>query len=113
MRSDRLRERTVMPVLDSLGPYHRPLMEKFAFFEDLQARINRLFDESPAADVRNNLRALLQQAFEKFDLATREQLDLQTQLLDRAQARIDALEARIARLEGERAPSPLQDSTLG
>jgi hypothetical protein len=88
-------------------------MEKSTFFEDLQARVNRMLDDSPAADVRNNLRALLQQAFEKFDLATREQLDLQTQLLDRAQARIDALEARITKLEGERTPSPLQDSPLG
>jgi hypothetical protein len=88
-------------------------MEKFAFFEDLQARINRVLDDSPAADMRNNLRALLQQAFEKFDLATREQLDLQTQLLDRAQARIDALEGRIAKLEAGNAPAPLPDSPPG
>ena len=87
---------------------------KFAsFFDDLQARVGKLLDDSPAADVRNNLRALLQQAFEKFDLATREQLDLQTQLLDRAQARIDALEARIAKLETGSSASPLQDSPLG
>ena len=91
-------------------------MEKTAFFDNLQARINKMFEQSPAADVRNNLRALLQQGFEHFDLATREQLDLQTELLARAQSRLADLEARIARLEagGATAPAtPLQDSPIG
>ncbi len=91
-------------------------MEKSAFFENLQARLGKMLDETPAADLRQNLRAMLQQGFEHFDLATREQLDLQTELLSRAQARIADLEARIARLEGERAvvaASPLQDSPIG
>ncbi|MEO8935420.1 MAG: accessory factor UbiK family protein [Burkholderiaceae bacterium] len=88
-------------------------MEKSAFFENLQARIAKMLDESPAADLRNNLRALLQQGFEHFDLATREQLDLQTELLSRAQMRISELEARISRLEGARATTPLQDSPIG
>ena len=95
-------------------------MEKFGFFEDLQARINKLLDDSPAADVRNNLRALLQQGFERFDLATREQLDLQTELLSRAQSRISELEMRIGRLEAQQAaptsvpmPAAVPDSPLG
>ena len=70
------------------------------FFENLQARISKLIDETPVADLRNNLRAVMQQGFEHFDLATREQLDLQTQLLSRAQEKIAELEARIAKLEG-------------
>ena len=91
-------------------------MEKTAFFDNLQARINKMFEESPAADVRNNLRALLQQGFEHFDLATREQLDLQTELLARAQSRLADLEVRIARLEAtgpSAAAAPLQDSPIG
>ena len=89
-------------------------MEKFAFFDDLQSRINKMLEDSPAADLRANLRALVQQGFERFDLATREQLDLQTELLSRAQTRIADLETRIARLEAGRAPAqPLQDSPIG
>lgn len=88
-------------------------MEKSAFFENLQARINKMLDDTPAADIRNNLRALLQQGFEHFDLATREQLDLQTELLSRAQTRIADLEARIGRLEADRVTKPLQDSPIG
>ena len=90
-------------------------MERSTFFDNLQAHIGKMLDEAPAADLRNNLRAMLQQGFERFDLATREQLDLQTELLARAQTRITDLEARIARLEGERAvaTSPIVDSPLG
>ncbi len=91
-------------------------MEKSAFFDNLQARINKMLEDSPAADVRTNLRALLQQGFEHFDLATREQLDLQTELLARAQSRLAELEARIARLETAGTPAaavPLQDSPIG
>ena len=88
-------------------------MEKNAFFENLQARIGKMLDETPAADIRNNLRALLQQGFEHFDLATREQLDLQTELLSRAQGRITELEARIVRLESQRAPvSSVHDAPI-
>ena len=86
-------------------------MEKSAFFENLQSRINRMLEDSPAADLRNNLRAVMQQGFEHFDLATREQLDLQTELLSRAQLRIADLESRIAKLEAAR--QPVVDTPLG
>ena len=81
-----------------------------SFFEDLQARISRLLDETPAADLKTNLRALMQQGFEHFDLATREQLDLQSELLARARAKIADLEARIAALE--RASGKPQDDAV-
>ena len=74
-------------------------MQTATFFEDLQARVSKLFDESPAADLKANLRALMQQGFEHFDLATREQLDLQGDLLARARTLITDLEVRVAKLE--------------
>ena len=74
-------------------------MQTATFFEDLQARVSKLLDESPAADLKANLRALMQQGFERFDLATREQLDLQADLLARARTLITDLEVRVAKLE--------------
>lgn len=89
-------------------------MQNSAFFENLQERISRMLDETPVADLRKNLRAVLQQGFEHFDLATREQLDLQTELLSRAQDKIAELEARIAALEGTRMPATApQDPPVG
>lgn len=91
-------------------------MQNSAFFENLQARIGKMLDETPAADVRKNLRALLRQAFESMDLATREQLDLQTELLKRAQSKIAELETRVSALEAPGKPmvaAPLADPPLG
>lgn len=89
-------------------------MQNSAFFENMQERISRMLDETPVADLRKNLRAVLQQGFEHFDLATREQLDLQTELLSRAQDKIAELETRIAALEGTRVPAAaLQDPSAG
>ena len=89
-------------------------MQNSAFFENMQERISKLLDETPVADLRKNLRAVLQQGFEHFDLATREQLDLQTDLLARAQDKIADLEMRVNALEGTAPrPSTMQDPPLG
>jgi BMFP domain-containing protein YqiC len=79
-------------------------MDFNAFFEDLQARIGELARHSPARDLEQNVRALLQQGFAKFDLATREELALQTELLARARARLSELEARVSELEKRQVP---------
>lgn len=81
-------------------------MQNRAFFETLQSRIAQMLDESPAADVRKNVKAVLRQGFEQLDLATRDQLDLQTELLRRAQVKIAELEARVTALEGAKPPQP-------
>jgi ubiquinone biosynthesis accessory factor UbiK len=56
--------------------------------EQMQSRLEELFRQSPARDLEQNVRALLRQGFSKLDLATREELDLQVELLRRAQQRI-------------------------
>ncbi len=67
--------------------------------EDLQARMAELIASSPAKDLQANLGALLRQGFSRLDLATREELELQTELLRRAQTRLKELEARVAQIE--------------
>ncbi len=67
--------------------------------EDLRARVSEALRSSPAQDLEKNLHALLAAFFDRFDLATREDLDVQKKLLERAQAKLAALEARIAELE--------------
>jgi BMFP domain-containing protein YqiC len=50
-------------------------------------------------DLEKNFRSLLQAGFERMDLVTREEFDLQTAVLERTRDKLDALEARIAELE--------------
>lgn len=74
------------------------------FFEDLSARISAALAATPAADIEKNLRALLTSQLAKLDLVTREDFDIQKELLTRAQARLAQLEARLAELEAQRKP---------
>jgi ubiquinone biosynthesis accessory factor UbiK len=66
---------------------------------EFKARVTELLRASPAQDIEKNLHALATAFFARFDLATREELEVQKALLERAQARLAALEARFAELE--------------
>lgn len=71
-------------------------------FEDLSAKISAVVDSSPAKDIEKNMRALLTQGFTRLDLVTREEFDIQSQVLLRAREQLSALEARVAELEAQR-----------
>ena len=71
-------------------------------FDDLSERIGEALQRSPAADLEKNLRVLLSSWFERLELVPREDFEVQRRLLDRAQAKLEELEARIAQLEGGR-----------
>lgn len=71
-------------------------------FEDLSAKINEAANSGPAKDIEKNVRALLAQGFAKLDLMTREEFDVQAQVLARTREKLAALEARVAELEAQR-----------
>jgi hypothetical protein len=71
---------------------------------ELRERISAALNSSPAKDLEKNLHALAAAFFDRFDLALREDLDVQKKLLERAQAKLAALEARIADLEKRSKP---------
>lgn len=71
-------------------------------FDDLSAKISELVKNSPARDIEKNARAMLMQGFAKLDLVTREEFDVQAQVLARARQQLTALEARVAELEAQR-----------
>ncbi len=73
--------------------------------DDLRARLAEALRDSPVQDLEKNLQALLSAFFDRFDLAAREDLELQKKLLERAQAKLAALEARVAELEARKAPA--------
>lgn len=72
------------------------------FFEDMSAKLNEVVANSPARDFEKNARALLAQGFSKLDLVTREEFDVQAQVLARAREQLTALEARVTELEAQR-----------
>ena len=74
-------------------------MEIPSFIEDLQQRLGSLFSASPAADIQRNVKALLNQQFAKLDLVSREEFEIQCEVLAKAREKIEALEAKVAELE--------------
>ena len=70
--------------------------------EELRARIAEALRSSPAQDLEKNMHALLAAFFDRFDLAAREDLEVHKKLLERAQAKLAALEARVAELEARK-----------
>ncbi|KCB39112.1 membrane fusogenic activity [Bordetella hinzii CA90 BAL1384] len=75
------------------------IMNRTQWMEDLQKNVSDLIARSPAADVERNVRAMLTQGFARLDLITREEFDVQTDLLARARTRIDQLSAQVQQLE--------------
>jgi ubiquinone biosynthesis accessory factor UbiK len=80
-------------------------------FREIDQRLREVFAQSPAADLEKNLRVLLSGFFARLDLVTREEFDVQRQVLLRTREKLAQLEAQIAELEGklkpqERGPKP-------
>ena len=69
-------------------------------FEEFSARLGAIVAASPVADIEKNARALLSSFFAKLDLVSREEFDIQAQVLLRTREKLKALEERLARLEG-------------
>lgn len=59
---------------------------------------------SPARDLEKNLKASLAVWLSRLDLVTREEFDVQTEVLARTREKLQALEARVAELEAQRTP---------
>lgn len=55
-------------------------------------------------DAEKNIRAGLTSAFSKLDLVTREEFDVQQQVLLRTREKLEALEKRVSELEQQQSP---------
>lgn len=70
--------------------------------DELRERVAEALRASPAPDLEKNLNAMMTAFFDRFDLAAREDLEVQKRLLERALAKLAALEARVAELEARK-----------
>lgn len=70
-------------------------------FDEIQAKINEALEKSPAKDIEKNVKAMMSQGFAKLDLVTREEFDVQAQILAKTREKLHALEVRVAELEAQ------------
>ena len=67
--------------------------------QNLSNKIRDIIKDSPISDVEDNINALLKSTFTKMDLINREEFDVQTEVLKKTRAKLEALEIKITDLE--------------
>ena len=71
--------------------------------DDIGNKMSTLLANSPAKDFEKNAKAVVSGFLAKLDLVTREEFDIQTQVLARTREKLKELEARVEALEKARA----------
>lgn len=81
-------------------------------FDEISNKISETIAASPAKDLEKNVRAMMAATFSKMDLVTREEFDIQQEVLAQTRAQLVALEARLQQLEAAapREATPAVDS---
>jgi ubiquinone biosynthesis accessory factor UbiK len=69
--------------------------------DEIGAKLSELAAQGPAKDIEKNVKALLGSAFTRLDLVTREEFDVQHEVLLHARQKLFELEERVAALEAE------------
>lgn len=73
-------------------------------FTELQEKVTELIRSSPAGEVEKHMKTALASAMAKMDVVTREDFDLQQQMLAKALEKLAGLEKRVAELEAAKKP---------
>ncbi len=77
-------------------------MKNLEFIENLSSKLKEAVEKSPVGDLEKNINALLQSAFTKMMLVSREEFDVQTEVLQRTREKLEALEKKISDLEDKK-----------
>ncbi|MBS0422923.1 MAG: accessory factor UbiK family protein [Proteobacteria bacterium] len=78
--------------------------------DEINAKVSDILHNSPAKDIEKNIRVLLAGAFTRLDLVTRDEFDVQQEVLQRTREKLILLEARVAELEARLNQSAASDT---
>ena len=67
--------------------------------DEMSKKVSEVLAQSPAKDIEKNARALLASLFARLDLITREEFDVQQEVLKRTREKLAEMEKRVAELE--------------
>ena len=68
-------------------------------FDEISNKISETIAASPAKDIEKNVKAMMGATFSRMDLVTREEFDIQQEVLMRTREQLVQLEARLQQLE--------------
>jgi BMFP domain-containing protein YqiC len=72
------------------------------FINDVAGKLGEMLKQSPAKDIEQNLKAGVTSMLGKLDMVSREEFDVQTEVLARTRAKLEQLETRLVELEKQR-----------
>ncbi len=82
-------------------------------FEEFSNKISEMMASSPAKDVEKNIKAAMASTFNRLDLVTREEFDLQQEVLIKTRESLAVLESRLAKLEAATTPNTTEAAPAG
>ena len=76
-----------------------PKLPNPTFINDLVNKLGDVLKQSPAKDIEQNLKAGVTSMLGKLDMVSREEFDVQTEVLARTREQLARMEARLGELE--------------
>jgi len=77
-------------------------LKNLEFIENLSSKLKEAVEKSPVGDLEKNINALLQSALTKMMLVSREEFDVQTEVLQRTREKLETLEKKLSDLEDKK-----------
>ena len=69
---------------------------------EISNKIREIVKDSPLPDIEKNIDALLKGMFTKMELVTREEFDVQTEVLKRTRQKLGELEKKLSEIEARK-----------
>ena len=69
---------------------------------ELSNKIREIVKDSPLPNIEKNIDALLKSMFTKMELVTREEFDVQTEVLKRTRQKLEELEKKLSEIEARK-----------
>ena len=69
---------------------------------EISNKIKEIVKDSPLPDIEKNIDALLKGMFTKMELVTREEFDVQTEVLKRTRQKLEELEKKLSEIEARK-----------
>jgi len=70
--------------------------------KEISNKIREIVKDSPLPDLEKNIDALLKGMFTKMELVTREEFDVQTEVLKRTRQKLEELEKKLSEIEARK-----------
>ncbi|WP_295628833.1 accessory factor UbiK family protein [uncultured Nitrosomonas sp.] len=78
--------------------------------DEINAKVSEIMQNSPAKDIEKNVRVLLSGAFSRLELVTRDEFDVQQEVLQRTREKLMILEAKVTELEAQLGTNEMPES---